>query len=162
MMRLRIVLLSFALLASAMHASAGELGINVYGLSYHFERDRARTIGTDNEFNPGLGLRYNIGENERFRWFADGGFYHDSGRNIAKYGGVGAQWKATQAIGVGAALVAFHSDTYNRGRAFITPLPVVSYDFGPASVSLVYMPRVKTLNEINTVGLWLTLWPGRF
>ncbi|HSF47127.1 MAG TPA: hypothetical protein VLA73_02055, partial [Burkholderiales bacterium] len=37
---------------------ADQLGINVYGLSYHFDRDRARELDVDNELNPGLGLRY--------------------------------------------------------------------------------------------------------
>lgn len=33
-----------------------DLGINLYGLSYHFDRSRARELGVDNGFNPGLGV----------------------------------------------------------------------------------------------------------
>lgn len=49
------------------------MGINLYGLSYHVERDKAKELGFDNEVNPGLGLRYRL-PRERFDWFLDGGF----------------------------------------------------------------------------------------
>jgi len=151
-----------ALMLASAAAAAGELGVNVYGLSYHFERERARAIGTDNEFNPGIGLRYRGDSAGRFQWYADAGVYRDSGRNAAKLAGAAVQWKATERLGLGAALVALHSRTYNRGRAFVTPLPVASYELGPATLNLAYIPRVGSLNSINTLGLWVTLWPQRW
>jgi hypothetical protein len=156
------LLLALALLGPVSPALAGEFGVNLYGLSYHFERSRAKALGVDNEFNPGLGARYLIGENRRFKWFADGGIYRDSGRNTAKYGGAGVQWRATESLGVGAALVAFHSDSYNRGRSFIAPLPVVSWDYRAVTFNLTYFPKVNKLNDVNALGLWVTLWPGRW
>jgi hypothetical protein len=143
-------------------APAGELGVNVYGLSYHFERGRAREIGADNEVNPGLGLRYRIPGSERVEWFLDGGAYRDSGRNTAAYAGGGAFWKPARSFGAGLALAAFHSDTYNNGRAFIAPIPVVSYDFRAATVNLAYFPKIGDLNDINTLAFWVTLWPSRW
>jgi len=140
-------------------APAGDIGINVYGLSYHFERDRARDIGVDNEVNPGLGLRYRIPRGERVEWFLDGGAYRDSGRNTAAYAGGGALWKPTKRFGVGLALAAFESDTYNRGRAFVAPIPLISYDLGAASLNMAYLPKIGDLNDINTLAFWITLWP---
>ena len=158
----RAVVVFVVLLLAPAAAAAAEFGLNIYGLSYHFERERARAIGADNEFNPGVGVRYQIGESERFRWFADAGVYRDSGRNTAKVAGGAFQWKATQSLGIGAALVVFHSDTYNRGRAGIAPLPLVSYELKSASLNLVYIPKINELNDINTLGFWVTLWPGRW
>src|SRR5688500_9459218 len=44
-----VALLLAPCLAQAQASSQGELGINVYGLSYHFEREEARELGYDNE-----------------------------------------------------------------------------------------------------------------
>lgn len=107
-------------------------GLNLYGLSYHWEREVAKRNGWDNEINPGLGLRYAGGPLGKGNWFMDGGIYRDSGRNTAVYGGAG--WRIplddTRRWQLGAALVAFHSDTYNRGDPFVAPVPLLSYDLG--------------------------------
>ena len=155
-------LLFLALCLGPSLAFSGDLGINVYGLSYHFERSRARDIGVDNEVNPGLGLRYRMPQGERVEWFLDGGAYRDSGRNTAVYAGGGALWKPTRRFGAGVALAAFESDTYNRGRAFVAPIPLVSYDLGAASLNLAYLPKISDLNDINTLAFWITLWPGKW
>lgn len=51
--------------AALAQPGEGELGVNLYGFSYHFERERARELGLDNEINPGLGLRYRRPYSER-------------------------------------------------------------------------------------------------
>ena len=136
--------------------------MNLYGLSYHVERDRAKELGFDNEVNPGLGLRYRV-PRERFDWFLDGGAYRDSGRNTALYAGGGIFWKprlqATTGLRLGGALAFFHSDTYNGGEAFIAPVPLAAYEWRALSVNVVYFPKVSGINDINTFGFWLTLWP---
>ena len=50
----------FALIAAALLAQAAQadVGINLYGASYHFDRDKAKEIGLTNERNPGLGIRW--------------------------------------------------------------------------------------------------------
>ena len=103
--------MALALLAACAGpcAAQGRLGVNVYGLSYHVEREEAHESGDDNEFNPGLGLRWRT-PGERFDWFLDGGVYRDSGRNTAVYGGIGTFWKPTERLRLGAALVGFHQD----------------------------------------------------
>ena len=137
------------------------MGINLYGLSYHVERDKAKELGFDNEVNPGLGLRYRL-PRERFDWFLDGGAYRDSGRNAAVYAGGGVFWKATGGLRLGGALALFHSDTYNDGDAFIAPAPLAAYEWRAASLNVVYFPKVSGINDINTFGFWVTLWPKGF
>jgi hypothetical protein len=78
------------------------------------------------------------------------------------YAGGGAFWKPTRRFGAGIALAAFESDTYNRGRAFVAPIPLVSYDLGAASLNLAYLPKISDLNDINTLAFWITLWPGKW
>ena len=139
-----------------------DFGVDVYGLSYHFDRDRAKQLDVDNSFNPGLGLRYNFAQMERWTFFADAGAYYDSGRNTAVYGGVGALWQVVGGLQIGAALAVLNSDTYNQGKTFLAPLPLVAYDFGPVMVNLTYFPKISDYNEVATLGLWFTLWPGRW
>jgi hypothetical protein len=150
-------------LAAALSApaAANELGVNLYGLSYHFERSRAKELGFDNEVNPGLGLRYRI-PRENFDWFLDGGAYRDSGRNTALYAGGGAFWKPTERLRLGGALAFFHSDTYNDGDAFVAPVPLAAYEWRALTLNVVYFPKISGVNEINTLGFWVTVWPKGF
>lgn len=154
-------LLILGAVCSAGGACAGDLGLNLYGFSYHFERNRAQALGYDNELNPGLGVRYRATLNGRFDWFFDAGAYRDSGRNTAVVVGPGAFWKPAAGWRVGAALAFFDSDTYNRGRSFLAPLPVFAYEWRAVTLNMVYLPKVGDLNEINTLGFWLTVWPER-
>src|SRR5678815_1839127 len=106
---MRLATLVLWLVPLAAHA---DLGLNVYGLSWHFDQDKAREIGTDNQVNPGLGVRLRKVE-ERWDWFADAGFYRDSGRNTATLAGAGALWHLGESARLGLALAILHSDTYN-------------------------------------------------
>jgi hypothetical protein len=144
--------------ALPLAAQAGDFGINIYGLSYHVERSRAHELGVDNEFNPGLGVRYRLPHSERLDWIFDAGAYRDSGRNTAVFAAAGASWHVSGGWRLGGALAAFHSDTYNRGRAFIAPVPFAGYDWRRVSVNVVYLPKVSEVNDINTFGFWLTVW----
>ena len=152
---LRVAFLSFILLAPP---ARGEVGINLYGASYHFERDRARELGLTNEVNPGLGLRWRKPHSDNLDLFADAGFYRDSAANRAKLLGAGALWHATEGLRLGGALVLLHSKTYNAGAAFITPAPIAAYEWRRVSFNVVYFPQFRELNRTNQLGFWLTLW----
>jgi hypothetical protein len=115
----------------------------------------------DNEVNPGLGARWRM-PREQFDWFLDGGAYRDSGRNTAVYGGGGAFWKPTRHLRLGGALALFYSSTYNDSDAFIAPLPIVAWEWRAVTLNMVYFPKVREVNEINTLGFWLTFWPREF
>jgi hypothetical protein len=138
--------------------AAADLGINLYGLSYHFDRSRARAIGVDNEINPGLGVRYRVPHSERLQWIFDAGAYRDSGRNTALLAGAGALWHVSEGWRLGGALALLHSDTYNQGKAFVAPLPLAAYEFRSVTLNFVYLPKVSDLNEVATLGVWATVW----
>jgi hypothetical protein len=153
-MKARLLGAALCLYALTGHA---DLGINVYGLSYHLDQDKAKELGVDNQVNPGLGVRWRE-RKTNWDWFADAGFYRDSGRHSAKLAGGGALWHATERVRLGGALALLNSKTYNGGKSFIAPLPVAAYELGRVTLNAVYMPKVHELNDINTFGFWLTLW----
>ena len=152
---MRIAVL-IAALAIAPLARA-DVGLNLYGLSWHLDGDKARAEGFDNWFNPGLGVRYRV-PGEQIDTFFDAGFYRDSGRNTALLAGAAAHWKATQRARLGLAMVIFNSKTYNNGNTFIAPLPVAAWELNSATFNVVWMPKYREVNEINTLGFWLTYW----
>lgn len=148
--------LAFLLVPSAW---GGDLSLNLYGLSYHWERDRAQALGVDNEFNPGLGLRYALPAAKICRTpFAEAAFYRDSGRNTAVYAALGCRGlELAPGLRIGAAITAFHSDSYNRGDPFIAPVPLLSWELEPATLNFIHFPKVKGFNDINTTGLYVSL-----
>jgi len=99
---------------------------------------------------------------QAFDWFFDAGAYRDSGRNTAVLAGGGLFWKPTEHLRLGGGLAFFHSETYNDGNPFIAPLPLLAYEWRAVTANLVYFPKVSGVNEINTLGFWLTLWPKAF
>lgn len=145
-------------LTVALPAHAGDLGINLYGFSYHLDRARARELAVDNEVNPGLGVRYRVPHGERLDWFIDAGAYRDSGHNTALLAGVGGLWHLTSGWRAGAALALFDSATYNRGRTFLAPLPLAAYETRYVTLNAVYLPKVSDFNEVATLGFWATWW----
>jgi hypothetical protein len=155
-------LAAFCALAGACAAAAADLGINVYGASYHFERAKARELGLTNEVNAGLGVRWRgpVQERfgERFDVFVDAGFYRDSARHTALLAGAAALWHAGERARLGAGLVLFKSPTYNRGDPFVAPAPLAAYQWRRATFNVVYFPKFGELNSTNQLGFWLTLW----
>src|SRR5687768_15388711 len=134
-----------ALLAACLLAPVlcfADIGVNIYGLSWHLDGDKARAEGFDNWFNPGLGVRYRV-PGEKIDVFADAGFYRDSGRNTALLAGAAAHWKATQRARLGLAMVIFNSKTYNSGNTFIAPLPVAAWEFNSVTLNIVWMPKYR-------------------
>lgn len=156
-MKTLLALLALLLPAAAL-AQEGQWGLNVYLFSYHFDRDKAKRLGVDTEVNPGLGLRYRKLLDTNVEGFLDAGAYRDSGRNTAVYAAGGALYRVTERLRLGAALALLHSDTYNHGKAFIAPVPLATYDFDRITFNMVYLPKVREFNQINTLGFWATVW----
>ena len=153
---MRFALLLLALCASPAHAD--DFGINVYGASYHFDRDKAKELGFTHEFNPGLGLRWRRARTDTWDLFADAGFYSDSAANTALLLGGGGLWHATDHLRLGAALTAFKSDTNNRGKGFIAPIPVAAYEGRRVTFNVVFLPKWRDAPRTNQLGFWLTFW----
>ena len=143
----------------SLPAQAGDVSLNLYGLSYHWERDRAHALGVDNEFNPGLGLRYALSPVKLCKTpFTEAAFYHDSGRNTAVYAALGCLGlELAPGLRLGAAITAFHSDSYNQGDPFIAPVPLLSWQLEPVTLNFIHFPKVKGFNDINTTGLYVSL-----
>jgi hypothetical protein len=149
---------AFLLLALCAPAARADLGINLYGASYHFDRDKAKEMGLTHEFNPGLGLRYRQAQSETLDFFADVGFYSDSKANTAGLFGGGGLWHATERVRLGGAFVLLKSDTYNHGDAFIVPVPLAAYEWRRVTFNAVFFPKWRDLNRTSEFGFWLTFW----
>ena len=154
-----LVLLAGTALLAPLPALA-DVGVNLFGLSYHFDRTRAHESGVDNEVNPGIGVRYRIPDREsrRLQWVFDVGVYHDSGRNTALFAGAGPLWSVSEGWRVGGALAIVESDTYNHGRPFMAPFPVAAYEFRSVMLNFVYVPNISGINNVGVLGTWLTIW----
>jgi hypothetical protein len=138
------------------------LDLNVYGFAYHPDREAIRRLGLDNEFNPGLGLRYELVNSERGITFAEMGAYRDSGRNWAKFAGLGYQFKLGERWRIGGAVAVVNSRTYNDGVTFVGMIPLLSYDMGNVKLNAVYFPKIRHYNEVDVFGFYLSipLGPG--
>ncbi|MHB1215135.1 MAG: hypothetical protein ACYCY9_09130 [Thiobacillus sp.] len=143
----------------AAPALAGDWGVNLYGLSYHWDRELAEQNDLDHEFNPGLGLRYRMGSWLKADAILDGGAYYDSGRNTAVYAGAGLLWPLDQnrRFNLGVVLTAFHSDTYNDGDPFVAPIPLFTLRLDHMTLNLTHFPKIRNFNEIQITALFLTI-----
>lgn len=133
--------------------ATSRLGVNLYGAAYHPDRRRAREQGVNNERNPGLGLRYQLDDNV----FVEAANYKDSGSKRTSYAAIAKQWDVGPKTRLGAALAGFRPGTYNEGRPFVAPFPILTHDFGPAKLNATYIPKVRNLNEIDALGFYLTI-----
>lgn len=157
---LRTALAGMAMMAAAGTAvAASDWGVNIYGFSYHWDRDLAQQNDLDNEFNPGLGVRYRLGSWLRADAIIDAGAYRDSGRNAAVYAAAGLLWPLDDAkrFNVGAALTAFHSDTYNNGDPFVAPIPLVAIRFERVTVNFTHFPKIRNFNEVAATAMYFTI-----
>lgn len=133
------------------------INLHVFGLSYHPDRGGTRVNHLDNELNTGLGLGYKLRENERGEVNSEIGFFKDSGRAWAKFAGANYLFKEGNRWRWGADLLAIQSPTYNRGKAFVAPIPRLTYDFGPVKANLIYIPKYRQVNEFSVFGLYFTI-----
>lgn len=131
--------------------------LNIYGLSYHLDREAARSRNIDNETNPGLGIHFEWPEDKRGNSFAEAGAYLDSGENWAKFMALGYQFRIGGRWKVGAALAALHSRTYNNGTAFVGMIPLVTWDLGRIKLNAVYFPKFGHHNQVDVLGFYLSL-----
>lgn len=138
------------------------LDLNVYGLAYHPDRERVHRQDLDNEFNPGLGLHYELDNDARGVTFAEVGAYHDSGRNWAKFAGLGYQFNVGERWRIGGALAAVHSRTYNRGVTFVGMIPLTTYDVGRIKLNAAYFPKFGQYNEVDAFGFYISIPLGQW
>jgi hypothetical protein len=133
------------------------LDLNVYGLSYHPDREAVHRKNLDNQFNPGLGLHYQLVEYERGTTFAEVGAFEDSGRNWAKFADLGYQFKLSSQWKMGGALAVMNSRTYNGGATFVAMIPLITYDFGPIKLNATYLPRIPRHSEVAAFAFYFSI-----
>ena len=138
------------------------LDLNVYGFSYHPDRETVHRLNLDNESNPGLGLHYEIYDTERGTTFAEIGAYQDSGSNLAKLLALGYQFKFAKRWRIGGAFAVVHSRTYNDGVTFLAMIPLITYDMGRVKLNATYLPKLGHLNEVAAFGFYISIPFGQF
>lgn len=116
-----------------------------------------RRDGVDNERNYGLGLAYEFHNDADGVAFFEAGFFKDSGRNWAKLVGPGYQFKLDKKWRLGAALLLLDSGTYNRGRAFVTPIPMLTHDMGAVKLNAIYAPHFQRYNNFAVFGFYISV-----
>jgi len=151
------VLLATFLIGIAGTVSASEFGINIYGISYHPDREDSQ--GNEfHEINPGAGIQWILTETKRNVWFLDGGLYRNSSAHAAEYFSFGYRYKLYRGIQIGAALALYHSKDQNQDEPFLAPLLLLSYRFRRVSIHLIPLPRYKDVNRNAAIGLYATIF----
>jgi hypothetical protein len=133
------------------------LDLNVYGLSWHPDRETIHRLNLDNEVNPGLALHYEFSDTERGIIFGEIGAYQDSGSNLAKLVSLGYQFKFSKHWRIGGALAVVHSLTYNDGVTFLAMIPLITYDLGFVKLNATYLPELGSLNEVDAFGFYISI-----
>lgn len=164
-LKITATLLIYAVIIQwAAVAFSGEMGVNIYGASWHYTE---RTFIDDNgntkelkEFNPGFGVRYVMGENEKRVWFLECGGYEDSEYNTSIYAAVGYQRKLFREwLRAGAGIAFFDTDTYDCP---VIPLPVISLRFKSAEFHLAWWPYISGINDNGTLSAYMTIYLKKF
>jgi len=129
------------------------LGLNVFGLSFHTNRDAGY-----NEINPGVGLRYEVWR-PAAHWsvFGDASVYYDSSREWAKYVGVGAYYSLTSSWKIGATIVYAQSESYNRGKPFFAAVPGLAVEYRRVVFNVVLLPSERAASKVTGLALFLTI-----
>lgn len=133
------------------------INLQVFGLSYHPDREGTRDKHLNNEINIGLGVTHRYHNDARGVATLEAGFYNDSGNNWAHFAGTSYQFKFGQYWKLGADLLLIKSLTYNYGHAFVAPIPRITYDFGPAKLNAIYIPKVPDVNLFAVFAIYLTI-----
>jgi hypothetical protein len=136
--------------------SANELGVNLYGVSYHFLKPN-QSREYLNEFNPGLGIRANFGGRNTSQLFFEGGSYKDTFDNQARYLSIGFLLRVIQQFRVGLNAAAYTSESVRNGDVVFAPVPIVAYSLGPVTGNVVYLPKYGGINAYNTLGAYVTI-----
>jgi hypothetical protein len=68
---------------------------------------------------------------------------------------IGLGWR------LGGSVLAIQSETYNDGRLFVAPIPVLTYDLGAVRLNAIYVPRYGKYNQFAVFGFYFTLPLGR-
>jgi hypothetical protein len=140
-------------LPTASEQRAGELGVNLFGLSLH------TNLGAgNNALNPGVGLRYTFWDPApRWTVFGDTSIYYDSGRHWAKYVALGVSYNFAESWHVGVGVGFAQSQTYNGGKAFFALIPGVGFEYRRVIFNTVLLPSEHSNSKIAGLAFFVTI-----
>ncbi len=156
----RLLILFTALsIGAASIGSAAELGVNIYGLSHHFDR-RDVSGYKFNERNYGLGADINLYQSGANIVFGDLGIFNDSYRYTAKYCSMGYKRKLISGLTLGAVLGIYDSESI--GGTVLAPAPYASLRVSRLEVSCLYLMAAEGINNYPSLGFYGTIHLLRF
>lgn len=151
------ILLLFLIPFFTSPAGAADLGINLYGFSYHPDRvdRRGRSF---HEFNPGAGFHMMFRETKRTILDSDFGVYSNSRAKLTTYGSAGFKFKITGGLSAGGAAAFVYSSGYNDGKPFPALLPIVSYRYRGLAMNFLYLPEFRDVNQNDALAFYATFY----
>jgi len=150
---IKFVLISLLILFS--ESNSQEIGINLYGLSYHIQRETSDNKDF-NELNYGIGMRYSLNKDKRMELFIDSGFFKDSSAKLAKYMGFGLQFSLFNTFNIGFLGLIYQSKMINQGAPIVGAVPLISFSFKNICINSIIIPKIKNLVDYDSIGFYLT------
>jgi len=142
--------------ATTGKSNGRSLGVNIYGVSYHFLEDNlSRELL--NEVNPGLGIRGTWSSAHNNWTVLEAGLYEDTFENTAKYVTVGYHLRLLEGFRMGFNFGLYSSESIRNDEIIIIGVPAVSYQLSFCTVNVVYLPKFRNINPFNTLGTYLTV-----
>ena len=151
-----VVLLLLMAGAVACDVSANSVGINIYGLSRHFDlgytsRDRI------NEVHPGYGLRVTNVSCRGHIFFAEGGIFKDTFENKAKYIALGYKLRLWNQLRLGLMVGPYNTESINRGSTIMAGIPTMTFRVWRVTLNGVYLPKYEGINPYKIIAGYLTI-----
>lgn len=146
-----------ALMLMPVRLSAVELGVNVYGFSYHL--DRRDEFGRKfNERNPGVGVNASFLERHRSTYYLEAGIFEDSYNYGAKYVTVGYDYRLYKGLSIGT-LIGFYDSraVTNEGFALVA-VPLLSFRYHAVKLHLVHLPEFPGINPYPSFAFYATVY----
>ena len=139
-------------------ASAGTIGIDLYGLSRHFDR-QSREGYRFNEVNAGLGVDWVLLRTPSQTAFADLSIFRDSFRNPDRYVSIAWTHRLVGPLQMGAMLAVSSTRSENLGEPFMAPVPLLSYRTDRAALHILFLPPSTELSGYPSVAAFATGYP---
>lgn len=160
-MRLRprgtvLLLLFVTALIVAPAPVRAQVGVNVYGASYHFDTEPGDGI---RNFNPGAGVHWTFDRGSRAALELSAGVFHDSFGEANRHWALGARVVFVGPIELGAQLVRAESPSVLDDMPHMGVLPFATVRGRRVAVHALYMPEVTGVNRIRTLGFMATVYP---
>ena len=153
-----VVLAAVALAPPESAHAQTRLGVDVFGLSYHYQ-SRTYQIAPGvtrryEQLNFGLGVDYVVRDDQRVLVSTDGGVYRDSKDRGNGFAGVAVRFRVAPHLLLGGGIVGMTSRTYGT---HVAPLPLVTAQWRRVSVSTTLIPALSR-RDSGAIGLFTTMF----